>query len=143
MSQKNIALSYLKKGWAVIPIKSPAMIKSKMDPKELIRQCKIPLIPWKEFQSRLPTEQEVTEWFDKWPDANIGIITGKISNLVVFDLDSEGAVEYADNEGGFPETVKVKTGKGYHVYMQYPGFEVRGSVNKELDIDIRAEEAVE
>lgn len=139
MSQKEIALSYLKKGWAVIPIKSPSMIKSKMDPKELIRQCKIPLIPWKEFQSRLPTEQEVTEWFDKWPDANIGIITGKISNLVVFDLDSESAVEYAENEGGFPETVKVKTGKGYHVYMQHPGFEVRGSVNKELDIDIRAD----
>jgi len=139
MSQKNIALSYLRKGWAVIPIKSPAMIKTDMDQKELIRQCKIPLIPWKEFQSRLPTEQEVSEWFGKWPDANIGIITGKISNLVVFDLDSDNAVEYAENEGGFPETVKVKTGKGYHVYMRHPGFEVRGSVNKKLDIDIRAD----
>ena len=139
MSQKEIALSYLNKGLAVIPVKSPAMIKSHMDQKELIRQCKIPLIGWKEFQSRLPTEQEVAEWFDKWPDANIGIITGRISNLVVFDLDSESAVEYAENEGGFPDTVKVKTGKGHHVYMQYPGFEVRGSVNKELDIDIRAD----
>jgi replicative DNA helicase len=107
--------------------------------KEVVNQCKIPLIPWKEYQDRHPTEQEINQWFDDSPDANIGIITGKISNLVVFDLDSEGAVEYAEDEGGFPDTVKVKTGKGYHIYMQYPGFEVRGSVNKKLDIDIRAD----
>ena len=136
MSRKEIALSYLRKGWSVIPIKSPSMTNSNMDQKEFIRQCKIPLISWKEFQGRLPTEQEVTEWFDKWPDANIGIVTGRVSNLVVFDLDSEDALEYADSEGGFPDTVKVKTGKGYHVYMQHPGFEVRGSVNKDFDIDI-------
>jgi replicative DNA helicase len=140
MTNKEIALSYLRKGWAVIPIKSPSMVNSNMDQKEFIRQCKIPLISWKEFQDRLPTIQEVAEWFDKWPDANIGIVTGKKSNLVVFDLDSDGAVEYADNQGGFPETVKVKTGKGYHVYLQYPDFEVRGSVKQQgLDIDIRAD----
>ena len=166
MTNKEIALSYLNRGLPVIPLWSFAQIKRKppvyfveelnkkheenkasVKPitdtqvyQDLVTDvCKRPMIGWKEFQSRLPTKQEVSEWFDKWPDANIGIVTGKISNLVVFDLDSDDAVEYAENEGGFPETVKVKTGKGYHVYMQYPGFEVRGSVNKELDIDIRAD----
>ena len=61
---------------------------------------------WKEFQYRHPTEEEVADWWDKWPDANIGIVTGKISNLVVFDLDTEDAVEYAENEGGFPRHPK-------------------------------------
>lgn len=103
------------------------------------RQCKLPLVKWTEFQSRRATEQEIIAWFEKWPAANIGIVTGRISNLVVFDLDSEDAVSYAKEQGGFPDTVKVKTGKGYHVYALHPGFEIRNSVNKKLDIDIRAD----
>lgn len=166
MSNKDIALSYLRKGLSVIPLWSQKRIRRKppsyfvkelndaheknknaAEPKSddeiyqdlVIRVCKRPMINWSPFQKRLPTAQEVSEWFDKWPDANIGIVTGKLSNLVVFDLDSEGAVDYADAEGGFPLTAKVRTGKGYHVYVQHPGFEIKNDVNEELDIDIRAD----
>jgi KaiC/GvpD/RAD55 family RecA-like ATPase len=139
MTNKDIALSYLKKGLSVIPLVSPSMASRKLSNEEFIKKCKTPLVGWKVFQDRHPTEHEVTEWFNKWPDASIGIVTGKISNLVVFDLDSEDAVKYAEDEGGFPITVKVKTGKGSHAYMSYPGFEVRNDVRKELDIDIRAD----
>jgi len=166
MTNKEIALSYLKEGLSVIPLWSPAMLKNnppkyyidnlnkklaqidksesplskgRIIKKEVINQCKMSIIKWKEYQDRLPSEEEVVQWFDQNPDANIGIVTGKISGIVVFDLDSEHAVTYAEDEGGFPETPKVKTGKGYHLYMKYPGFEVRGSVNKDLDIDIRAD----
>ena len=79
------------------------------------------------------------DWFDQFPLANVGIVTGRISNLVVFDLDSEDAVDYALARGGFPATPKAKTGKGYHLYMQHPGFEVRNRVNQTLRIDIRAD----
>lgn len=166
MTNKEIALSYLEKGLSVIPIWSPEMVKRKApkqftEPlqkklaenkqqdnpipeddiirKQLTYQCKRSIVYWTEYQTRLPTKDEVTHWFTANPDANIGIVTGKISNLVVFDLDSDDAVEYAENEGGFPDTVKVKTYKGYHIYAKHPGFEVRGSVNKNLDIDIRAD----
>lgn len=139
MTNKDIALSYLQKGLSVIPLISPSMASRKLSKEDFIKQCKVPLVKWKEFQQRHATEQEATSWFNKWPDASIGIVTGKISNLVVFDLDSEDAVQYAEDEGGFPNTVKVKTGKGYHCYMRYPGFEVRNDVRKELDIDIRAD----
>jgi hypothetical protein len=97
------------------------------------------LVPWTEYQKRLPTEEEVRNWFTLNPHANVGIITGKISNLVVFDLDSPEAQEYADGEGGFPETPKVKTGKGSHVYMRHPGFTVKNNVNQKLTIDIRGD----
>jgi len=41
---------------------------------------------------------------------------------------------------GIPEdTVKVKSGKGYHVYMRHPGFYVNNKVNLALTIDIRAD----
>jgi len=166
MNRIDFALSYLKKDLSVIPLWSPEILdmsppkyyadnlKNKLFEnsqlpapqsddeiieKAMINQCKVPIIGWKEYQSRLPTEAEVREWFDKWPSANIGIVTGKISNLVVFDLDSEHAVEYAKKQGGFPKTVKVKTGKGFHLYMQHSAFKIRNSVNKNLDIDIRAD----
>jgi len=166
LSNKEIALSYLERGLSVIPLYGPEMVKrnpprkfteslqkqlaenekkdnpvSKEDIfKELLTyQCKLPIVSWKEYQDRLPTKEEVNHWFTMNPNANIAIVTGKLSNLVVFDLDSDHAVEYAENEGGLPDSVKVKTGKGYHIYMKHPGFEVRNKVNKELDIDIRAD----
>ena len=44
-------------------------------------------IYWKEFQGRLPTEDEVKEWFTKWPEAMIGVVTGPISDLIAVDID--------------------------------------------------------
>jgi len=164
MNKVDIALSYLEKGFSVIPLKSPAMVlrstsfKKKVQKeyennaklaeprqekdiyKELFyRECKLPLVPWKKYQDVLPTKEEVNHWFNTNPDANIGIVTGAVSNLVVFDLDSSAAVHFADEMGGFPDSVAVKTGKGHHIYAKYPGFEIRNSVNKKLDIDIRAD----
>jgi len=166
MTKKEIALSYLGQGLSVIPVYSPTMVRSnppkhyveklkkklavneqsdnplppdEIKIKELIKQCKNPVVAWKEYQKRLPTEEEVTTWFTQYPYANLAIITGKVSDIIVFDLDSKSAEEYAENEGGFPDTVKVKSGKGYHYYMKYPGFEIRNSVNKKLDVDIRAD----
>jgi len=139
MNTKEIALQYLRKGLSIIPLISPSMASNDLSKEEYIRKCKTPLVGWKEYQKRLPSADEVAGWFDKWPNANIGIVTGTVSGIVVFDLDSEHAVEYAGNKGGFPETAKVKTGKGYHVYVKHPGFEIRNDVRKELDLDIRAD----
>jgi KaiC/GvpD/RAD55 family RecA-like ATPase len=168
MSNKEIALSYLRKGFSVIPLWSQKQIKRKppsyfvkelndaieknenesnplsddeIYEKYVTRVCKKAMIKWSPYQKKLPDERKVSEWFSKWPDANIGIVTGKISNLVVFDLDSEDAVDYANAEGGFPLTAKVKTGKGYHIYVKHPGFNVKNDAkNKnELDIDIRGD----
>ena len=163
----DAALKYLKNGYSVIALYSPSMLKRNASPKwsqdlhkaleenkaltnplpeeEIIKKrvvdkCKRPAVAsWTQFQKRLPTEAEVRGWFTQNPDANIGIITGKISNLCVFDLDSDDAQKYAEDQGGFPLTVKALSSKGPHYYMTYPDFEVRPSVNHKLKIDIRAE----
>jgi replicative DNA helicase len=166
IDNKDAALNYLQRGFSIIPLYSPSMLKRSppqkwvaalqkaleinktlehplpknvIIEKRVITQCKRSFVPWTQFQKRLPTEAEVSQWFTQNPDANIGIVTGKLSNLCVFDIDSKEAQEYADELGGFPDTPKAKTGKGWHYYMSYPDFEVRPSVNKELEIDIRAE----
>jgi biotin operon repressor len=84
---------------------------------------KRPLVPWTEYQSRRPTEEEIRQWWQQYPNANIGIVTGKISGIVVIDLDPDKG----GNESGAkiyeqaPTDLIVKTGRGgYHLYYRYP-----------------------
>src|SRR5262249_40514139 len=53
---------------------------------------KRPLVKWELYQHRRPTTAEVHGWFTRWPDANVGIVTGALSGLVVIDLDGEEAI---------------------------------------------------
>ena len=139
MNTKEIALQYVRSGLSVIPIVSPSMASEELSQEEFIRKCKTPLVKWKQYQQRLPKEQEVIEWFNKWPNANLAIVTGRVSGVVAFDLDSDYAMQFAEEKGGFPDTPKVRTGKGMHVFVAHPDFEIRNDVRKELDLDIRAD----
>jgi len=140
MTNKQHALQYLKKGLSVIPLISPSMVSGNFTQKEINGRCKRALVKWEKFQEQVPTEDEVNTWWDKWPDANIGIVTGKVSNLIVFDIDKEDATEYAKEEGGFPSmTVKAISGKGYHIYVQCPDFKVVNNANTDLGLDIRGD----
>lgn len=66
------AQRYLARGWSVLPLRS---------------RDKRPLIAWEPLQTSRPSPEQVSSWFSRWPDANIGIVTGEISNLVVIDID--------------------------------------------------------
>jgi putative DNA primase/helicase len=71
----NAALTYFKQGFSVIPIQ----------PRE-----KRPVIAWEAYQTTKGTEQELKKWWGKWPSANVGVVTGAISGLIVIDLDLGG-----------------------------------------------------
>lgn len=160
------ALDLLERGFSIFPVWSPEMIRTyppvwytekllkaldvnavaknpvpedDITTKHFTEQCKVPLLKWKEFQARHPTPDEVSTWFTNHPTANIAVVTGEISNLVVFDLDSSKASEFIKAKGGIPNTVRIVTGKGEHVWVRHPGFEVRPDVNKDLDLDIRGD----
>src|SRR5690606_160575 len=84
---------------------------------------KRPLVPWTEYQIRRPTEEEIRQWWQQYSNANIGIVTGKVSGTVVIDLDPDKG----GNESGAriyeqaPTDLIVKTGRGgYHLYYRYP-----------------------
>ncbi len=116
------ALHYLKdKKWSIIPI----------------GKNKRPLISWKKYQTELALEKEVIGWFKKYPQANIAVVTGKISNLAVVDIDPRhgGSDEYFKDI----VTVKVKTGgDGLHLYFGYEDG-IQNHVAIKEGIDIRGE----
>lgn len=66
-------------------------------------------------------ERVITRWWDKWPDANIGVATGKASKLLVLDVDgSQGQASLLALERQhkpLPKTVTVVTGNGRHIYF--------------------------
>jgi len=75
---------------------------------------KQPLVDWKPYQLRRPTIDEVEKWWTDNPNANIAIVTGKISGISVIDCD------LGSNYLDFPSTLTVKTGSGgYHLYYEY------------------------
>ncbi|NIN00010.1 MAG: hypothetical protein GTO24_18640, partial [candidate division Zixibacteria bacterium] len=101
------ALDYRGKyGFSVIPIK----------------KNKKPYIPWEEFQKRRADSAEIKQWWDKWPSANVGIVTGKVSNICALDIDETEGFEAI--QGYIPETLIIPTcktpGGGQHLYFQFP-----------------------
>jgi len=87
-----------------------------------VNQNKKPLIAWEEFQKRFASESEIIKWWKDFPDANVGIVTGSLSNLCVFDTDDSSA-DKVFNES-LPEQVTcpvVETpGGGKHYYFRCP-----------------------
>ncbi len=129
MSNLNAALFYLKElNLSIIPIK---IWNSKTEKKWM----KTPAIKeWKSYQTNLPTEDEIKDWFSD-PKNQIAIITGEINNLYVFDLDfyAMKAEERIKAEALLPdsfETLIAKTPSGgQHIYCSKPlavGSKIRG-----------------
>lgn len=122
------AYEYRDRGWSVIPLK----------PKD-----KKPLIPWKPYQTRHATDEELTEWFTDGEN-NLAIVTGAISNLTVVDCDSQAAIAFFEQQclsaGVAPWTYTVLTPKGKHWYFQFaPGSSNFQAREDWPGIDLRSE----
>lgn len=92
----------------------------------------------------------VAQWWTQWPDAGIGIATGRASRLWVLDLDGEQALDWYRarcREHGVTKTVGVATGRGRHLWWTWPAGDVnirnsqglRDGDTKVATIDVRGE----
>ena len=108
-----------------------------------IKDDKTPFIKWTPFQNEIARDCQIKWWWEEWPDANVGIVTGKISNIVVVDIDSiEGfrAVNkylYLYDNTTMPK-VRTPSG-GTHVYYKYPFNGIRNNSRIIPDCDLRAD----
>lgn len=100
------AINYLKLGFPVIPLKK--------DKRPYLKT-------WKEFQDIRPTQEQVEGWWRKWPKANIGLVCGKLSGIMVIDIDSQDAKESIEEM--LPDSLSIPTSitpnHGWHLYFKF------------------------
>ena len=66
------------------------------------------------------SHEQVTAWWTRHPDANIGVATGAPSGLFVVDVDGKEGEAALTTFGTLPATVSVHTSKGRHLYFALP-----------------------
>lgn len=136
----DAALDYARRGWPVFPV--PVGSKSSHKSAEHSGGRK-----W----GATCDLNEIAADFRKWPDANLGIVTGPKSGILVIEADTlDGhAVDGIANldalvkaHGGLPATIEALSPSGSrHLYFQYPaGPNIRNSAGKiAAGIDVRGD----
>ncbi len=124
------ASDYRAAGWSVIPLRP---------------HDKRPLIDWERFQHERAPPDAVAEWYRRWPEANVGVVTGEISNLVVLDIDphhgGDDSIHRLERQSEtLPVTVEAVTGGGgRHLYFAHPAGLVRNRAGLAQGIDLRGD----
>lgn len=155
----NYALHYARSGYPVLPL------QNLIEENGILRcSCR----EWKicDKQGKHPRtqngnkdattdENRIIDWWEKYPAANIGLLTGIEAGILVLDVDIKHAGEYSledlqeyyrfrlkNDFVPLPATLTTITGSGgRHLYFKYPlDFKnIKGSVSKiDSGLDIRA-----
>lgn len=134
MTLKEWALEYARMGLAVFPLRA----KNKTPATK--NGCK----------DATTDQKQIAAWWDRWPDANIGIATGSVSGgLVVIDLDRdeekgcdgyEVLREWEKQHGQLPETCQSITGRGGYHLLYRDTVEHRNAQALYEGVDIRGED---
>ena len=103
------------------------------------------------FKDASNDEAVIRDWWTRWPDAGIGMPTGKINGDIVLDvdmdrergIDGEAALQALQTREGtvIPTTRTVRTPRGgRHLYFKHPGGAVKNSTSKiGPGLDIKAD----
>lgn len=98
---------YVSSGWSILPVK----------PEE-----KRPYMTnWLQYTRTRAKEETVNNWFRSLSGAGVGVITGKISNIIVLDIENYCKISIEELLKKYPTQMYSKTGSGgYHLFYQYP-----------------------
>jgi hypothetical protein len=120
VSKLDLALGYARRGWHVLPLvgKAPRVSGG----------C----------NSATVDEAVIRQWFEQWPDADIGIAP-RPSGFMVLDVDPRNGGEQTFTSlraaQEIPETLGVRTGGGgMHLYFKSPGVPLKGKLGDGIDV---------
>ena len=102
----DTALQYMNKGFSVIPV----------------RKDKKPCVRWEDHQKQRADEGKIREWWKRFPEAGVAIVTGTISGVDVIDIDTpEGLDAFLGEIGPIycPAVISPRGGK--HLYIRSTG----------------------
>lgn len=119
------ALKYAEAGYSVIPVGND----------------KKPLMKWEPYQKKIASKEEIASWFTKWPTANIAVVTGEISGIVVVDIDDpELKNDLLDTiEKGAEPPITITPRGGRHQWFLRPKEEIRNTTGFIDKVDFRGD----
>ena len=127
------AFFYAHRGWRVVPIHKPVLCNSTS-----VCACgnpacnpgKHPCIS-KFLQRATINDPQILEWWETWQEANVGVLTGRDSGIVVLDVDPRNGgdtslAKLLEVHGMLPPTVVAFTGGGgAHYFFSHPGGKIK------------------
>lgn len=133
-----------RRGWRVFPLHSIRDGRCSCAASECKSPGKHPRVP-KGCTEATTDPSVIVAWWERWPDAHVGIATG--SGLAVIDIDprhggDDGFTDLRRAHGELPDTLEVLTGSGgRHIYLRVPAdADVRNSANALAPgVDVRGE----
>ena len=101
------AAEYVEWGWSILPVK----------PLE-----KRPYMTnWLQYQRTKATKEMADNWFTSLTGAGVGMVTGRVSNVVVLDVESYCRMPIEELLRRYPTQMISQTGTGgYHLFYLYP-----------------------
>lgn len=97
---------------------------------------KTPVIStWAQYQAAAANFEQITQWWTDNPRANIAVATGEVSGVLVLDVDGEEGAKALETleavHGQLPKTWLSRTGKGKHLWFEFPaGSNIGNSAGK-------------
>lgn len=103
----RLALEYVDRGWSVLPVR----------PDE-----KRPYMGnWLQYTHERATRQQVSSWFASLSGAGVGVVTGKVSGMVVLDVEADCPTPVEELLRRWPTRMWSRTGSGgVHLFYAYP-----------------------
>lgn len=147
MTLLDHALGYAKRGWAVFPVFGIENGQCTCGRLDCGSAGKHPMTN-NGYKAATTDARQIISWWTENPNANIGIATGKISNLIVVDVDVgrekvglESLEELEREYGQLPKDFVVRTGGGgLHIFLAADDRDVCNSAGRVgLDIDMRGD----
>lgn len=149
VSMGSAALQYATDGVggalvAPLPLCRPVVGRSRgcMDHgPDCVKPGKRALVKWKQYQEQAPILQDVGQWWAQWPEANLGLVTGASSRVVVVDVDGPHGMAALEQHGALPATLSALSGRpgGRHFYFKHPGSPVASRAGVLPGVDVRAD----
>ena len=107
MTVNEQAAEYVDNGWSVLPVrpdeKRPYMTN------------------WLQYTKTRAPKAMVEAWFNNLTGAGVGVVTGKISNMVVLDVEKSCPYPIEELLKKYPTQMIARSGGGgWHLFYQYP-----------------------
>lgn len=142
---KASALDYAARGWLVFPVHYPYEGRCSCGNPDCKRPAKHPMTP-QGLKNATTNVATIAAMWSRRPNANIGIVTGRVSGIVVVDVDAKSGgletwAELQDIHGRVNTLTAITGGGGRHFFFEAPsGLLLKSTVGGlGAGIDTRAE----